>query len=60
MLAAAASERLYWQVRDALAFLEEVQLASQPWRGAGRTELTARIVEERLDAYITALMDAPD
>ncbi|MEU0211258.1 aminoglycoside phosphotransferase family protein [Streptomyces canus] len=57
--AALASERLYWQVRDALAFSEEVQQASQPWRGAGRTELTARIVEERLAAYVTALMDAP-
>ncbi|WP_405476991.1 phosphotransferase family protein [Streptomyces canus] len=59
VLAAAASERMYWQVRDALAFSEEVQQASQPWRGASRTELTARMVEERLDAYVTALMDAP-
>ncbi|WP_327700733.1 phosphotransferase [Streptomyces decoyicus] len=58
VLAAAASERLYWQVRDALALSEEVQLVSQPWREAGRTELTTRAVEERLDAYVTALMDA--
>ena len=35
----------------------EVQLVSQPWREAGRTELTTRAVEERLDAYVTALMD---
>ncbi|MGY0064817.1 phosphotransferase family protein [Streptomyces sp. LZ34] len=59
VLAAAASERLYWRVRDGLAFSEEVQLVSQPWREAGRTELTTRAVEERLDAYVTALMDAP-
>ncbi|MFG2732214.1 phosphotransferase family protein [Streptomyces canus] len=59
VLAGAASERLYWQVRDALAFSEEVQQVSLPWRGAGRTELTARIVEERLDAHVTALMHAP-
>ncbi|MEU2134967.1 aminoglycoside phosphotransferase, partial [Streptomyces sp. NPDC018352] len=26
---------------------------------AGRAELTTRAVEERLDAYVTALMDAP-
>ncbi|WP_314178504.1 phosphotransferase family protein [Streptomyces winkii] len=56
LLAAAASERLYWQVRDALALSEEVRSVSQPWREAGRTELTTRAVEERLDAYVTALM----
>jgi aminoglycoside phosphotransferase (APT) family kinase protein len=58
VLAAAANERLYWLVRDGLSFSEEVQLVSQPWREAGRTELTTRAVEERLDAYITALMHA--
>ncbi|MGW7692673.1 phosphotransferase family protein [Streptomyces asiaticus] len=57
VLAAAASERLYWQVRDGLAISEEVRLVARPWREAGRTELTTRAVEERLDAYITALMD---
>ncbi|OXY85265.1 aminoglycoside phosphotransferase [Streptomyces diastatochromogenes] len=57
MLAAAASERLYWQVRDGLACSEEVQLLSQSWREAGRAELRTRAVEERLDAYVTALMD---
>jgi hypothetical protein len=31
----------------------------RPWRGAGRTELTTRAVEERLAAYVAALMDAP-
>lgn len=58
VLAAAASERLYWRVRDGLAFSEEVQVVSQPWREAGRTELTTRAVEERLDAYVTTLMNA--
>ncbi|MGJ6967647.1 phosphotransferase family protein [Streptosporangium sp. G11] len=58
LLAAAASERLYWQVRDGLACSEEVQSVARPWREAGRTELTTRTVEERLDAYVTALMDA--
>lgn len=58
VLAAAASERLYWRVRSGLALSEEVQLVAQPWREAGRTELTTRAVEERLDAYVTALMDA--
>ncbi|MEU4403022.1 phosphotransferase [Streptosporangium sp. NPDC023963] len=59
LLAAAASERLYWQVREGPAFSEELQSVARPWREAGRTELTTRAVEERLDAYVTALMDAP-
>lgn len=58
VLAAAASERLYWRVRDGLAFSEEVQLVAQAWQEAGRTDLTTRAVEERLDVYVTALMDA--
>ncbi|MER6840254.1 phosphotransferase family protein [Streptomyces platensis] len=57
-LAAAASERLYWWVRDALACSEEVRHVAQPWRKAGRTELTTRAVEQRLDAYVIALTDA--
>ncbi|MER6026244.1 aminoglycoside phosphotransferase family protein [Streptomyces sp. NPDC001851] len=58
VLAAAASERLYWRVRDGLACSEEVQVVARSWREAGRTELTTRVVEERLDAYVTALMNA--
>jgi aminoglycoside phosphotransferase (APT) family kinase protein len=57
VLAAVASERRYWLVRDGLAASEEVQVVSQPWREAGRTDLTPQVVEERLDAYVTALMD---
>lgn len=57
-LAAAAGERLYWLVRDGLASSEEVRQVSQSWRESGRTELTTRLVEERLNAYVTALMDA--
>ncbi|WP_328692252.1 aminoglycoside phosphotransferase family protein [Streptomyces caniferus] len=58
VLAAAANERLYWRVRDGLACSEEVQQVAQPWREAGRPELTTRTVAKRLDAYVTALMDA--
>ncbi|MFJ9123834.1 phosphotransferase family protein [Streptomyces sp. NPDC102340] len=56
VLAADDGERLYWRVRDALAFSEEVHVVARPWREAGRTELTTRVVEERLDAYVTGLM----
>ncbi|GAA1214479.1 hypothetical protein GCM10009665_00270 [Kitasatospora nipponensis] len=55
--AATASERLYWRVRSALAFSQEVRLVAQPWRQAGRTELTTRAVAQRLDAYVSTLMD---
>lgn len=58
VLAAAANKRLYWRVRDGLAYSEEVQLVAQLWRETGRTELSTRAVEERLDAYVTALMDS--
>jgi aminoglycoside phosphotransferase (APT) family kinase protein len=58
VLAAAVSERRYWLVRDALASSEEVRVVAKPWREAGRTELTTRVVEERLDAYVRGLMDA--
>ncbi|NEB80371.1 phosphotransferase [Streptomyces sp. SID14478] len=58
VLAAAADERLYWLVRDALAFSEELDLVSRPWRAAGRSDLTTHVVAERLDAYVTALMGA--
>ncbi|MEU9331338.1 phosphotransferase [Streptomyces canus] len=57
VLAAAASERLYWRLLDALAFAADAHWVARPWREAGRAELTTRTVEERLDAYVTALMD---
>ncbi|MEO3874713.1 hypothetical protein ABGB18_38500 [Nonomuraea sp. B12E4] len=56
VLAATASERLYWQVRDALACSEDVRVVARPWRQAGRTELTTPAVEEWLDAYVTTLI----
>lgn len=58
-LAATGSERLYWRVRDALACSEEVRVLARTWRAAGRPDLTTRTVEERLDAYVTALLDEP-
>ncbi|MFD4604656.1 phosphotransferase family protein [Streptomyces sp. NPDC058464] len=57
-LAAAAGERLYWRLLDALGFSTSVRWVARPWQEAGRTELTTRAVEQRLDAYVTALMDA--
>ncbi|WP_030455419.1 phosphotransferase family protein [Herbidospora cretacea] len=56
VLAADPAERLYWQVRDGMACSEEVAVVSRPWREAGRTDLTTRVVEERLDVYVTTLI----
>lgn len=58
VLAAATDERRYWQVRDALAASEEVQPMARAWREAGRPELTDRVVAERLDGYLAAVLDA--
>ncbi|QKW53949.1 phosphotransferase family protein [Streptomyces buecherae] len=59
MLAADAGERLYWRVRDGLAVSEEVRQVTQPWWEAGRTDLTPRVVEERLADYVAAVMAGP-
>ncbi|WP_327399069.1 aminoglycoside phosphotransferase family protein [Streptomyces sp. NBC_01288] len=59
VLAATANERLYWRLLDALAFAADAEWVARPWRRAGRAELTTRAVEERLDAYVAALLDAP-
>ncbi|MFE4519158.1 phosphotransferase family protein [Kitasatospora sp. NPDC056783] len=56
--ATAASERLFWLVRDALSCSEEVELWARAYQGAGRTDLTTSILERRLDAYVTSLMNA--
>lgn len=58
VLAAAARERLYWRLLDALAFASDVRSVARPWRRAGRAELTTRAVEMRLDGYVAALLDA--
>jgi aminoglycoside phosphotransferase (APT) family kinase protein len=57
VLAAAAQDRLYWRLLDALAFAAGVQWVARPWREAGRADLTTRAVEERLNAYVIALTD---
>lgn len=58
VLAAAADERWYWLVRDALAASEETGLLARAWQDGGRAELTTRVVQERLNAYVTVLLEA--
>ncbi|HEV6953342.1 MAG TPA: aminoglycoside phosphotransferase family protein [Promicromonospora sp.] len=56
VLAADPADRRYWLVRDAMASSEEVDEVSGQWRGVGRPDLTARVVGERLDAYVRILL----
>ena len=56
VLASDPDARRYWRVRSAMAFSEELAAITRPWREAGRTELTARAVAGRLDAYVSGLM----
>lgn len=58
VLAAAPEERLYWRLLDALAFATIAEMVARPWREAGRTDLTTQVVEGRLDAYVSYLMDS--
>ncbi|SEG91585.1 Ser/Thr protein kinase RdoA involved in Cpx stress response, MazF antagonist [Actinacidiphila yanglinensis] len=60
VLAATAGERRYWRLLDALAFSEAATWVVRAWREAGREDLTVHAVEQRLDAYVTGLMDAAD
>jgi aminoglycoside phosphotransferase (APT) family kinase protein len=57
-LAADPTERQYWLVRDALALSEDIDPVSQAWRAAGRPDLTTQAAERRLDAYLTAVLNA--
>jgi aminoglycoside phosphotransferase (APT) family kinase protein len=57
VLAAAPEERLYWRLLDGLAFAAAAPWVARRWREAGRTDLTTRAVEQRLDAYVIDLMD---
>lgn len=57
-LAADPAEHQYWLVRDALAASEDIDLVSEAWRAAGRPDLTTQAAEQRLDAYLTVLMNA--
>ncbi|MET7283625.1 aminoglycoside phosphotransferase family protein [Kribbella sp. NPDC005582] len=52
------ANRRYWFVRDALAASEEISRVSQPWREAGRMELTTACLEQRLSNYIATLMES--
>nr|WP_238355494.1 aminoglycoside phosphotransferase family protein [Kribbella sandramycini] len=57
VLAATAAEQLYWRLRDACALSEELEAIPQPWREAGRSDLTTAVVQRRMHAYVTLLLE---
>ncbi|WP_033312583.1 alpha/beta fold hydrolase [Streptomyces iakyrus] len=50
-------EHLYWRLLDALAYVPDAAKLAGPWRELGRTDLTPRVLSERLEAYVEGLME---
>jgi pimeloyl-ACP methyl ester carboxylesterase/aminoglycoside phosphotransferase (APT) family kinase protein len=48
---------LYWRLLDALAYVPDAAKLAGPWRELGRTDLTPRVLGERLEAYVTGLLE---
>ncbi|MFF0887901.1 alpha/beta fold hydrolase [Streptomyces sp. NPDC003456] len=48
---------LYWRLLDALAYVPDAAKLAGPWRELGRTDLTPRVLAERLEAYVAGLLE---
>ncbi|QES53090.1 aminoglycoside phosphotransferase [Streptomyces venezuelae] len=48
---------LYWRLLDALGFAPDAEKVAVPWRELGRTDLTARVLTQRLEDYVHALFE---
>ena len=55
-LAGDRSARLYWYLLDALHYSPDAEKLVVAWRDAGRSDLSAELVRERLESYVFALM----
>ncbi|MGC5035492.1 alpha/beta fold hydrolase [Streptomyces sp. DT190] len=49
-------DHLYWRLLDALAYAPDAAKLAEPWRELGRTDLTPGVLRERLEAYVTGLL----
>jgi pimeloyl-ACP methyl ester carboxylesterase/aminoglycoside phosphotransferase (APT) family kinase protein len=54
---AVGPEHLYWRLLDALAYVPDAAKLAGPWRELGRTDLTPKVLGERLEAYVTGLLE---
>ncbi|MBP2048831.1 pimeloyl-ACP methyl ester carboxylesterase/aminoglycoside phosphotransferase (APT) family kinase protein [Streptomyces griseochromogenes] len=50
-------DHLYWRLLDALAYFPDAGKLARPWRELGRTDLTPRVMRERLEAYVGGLLE---
>ncbi|MFJ8162746.1 phosphotransferase family protein [Streptomyces sp. NPDC096136] len=56
-LAEDPADHLYWRLLDALAFAPDAEKVAVPWRALGRTDLTPRLMADRLEGYLDALFE---
>ncbi|MFF4579470.1 phosphotransferase family protein [Streptomyces sp. NPDC001373] len=56
-LAEDPADHLYWRLLDALAFAPDAEKVAVPWRALGRTDLTPRVMADRLERYLDALFE---
>ncbi|MFJ9820277.1 alpha/beta fold hydrolase [Streptomyces sp. NPDC101151] len=50
-------DHLYWRLLDALAYSPDAEKLAGPWRELGRTDLTPKVLGERLEAYVRGLLE---
>ncbi|MFJ8269956.1 alpha/beta fold hydrolase [Streptomyces sp. NPDC094154] len=50
-------DQLYWRLLDALHYAPDAAGLAGPWRELGRTDLTAEVLGDRLQAYVDGLME---
>ncbi|MET7284884.1 phosphotransferase [Streptomyces sp. NPDC005573] len=53
-------DHLYWRLLDTLAYCPDADRLAGPWRELGRTDLTPRVLADRLEAYVAGLLERYD
>jgi hypothetical protein len=46
----------YWALIDAVGYLPDPEKVAAPWRQCGRSDLTAELVRQRLEAHVAAIL----
>ncbi|MFF9771904.1 phosphotransferase family protein [Streptomyces sp. NPDC014636] len=54
-LAEDGTAHFYWRLLDALGFAPDAEKVAVPWRELGRVDLTASVLNQRLEGYIESL-----
>ncbi|MBY8869574.1 alpha/beta fold hydrolase [Streptomyces sennicomposti] len=53
-------DHLYWRLLGALHYCPDAAKLAGPWRELGRTDLTPQVLADRLEAYVTGLLERYD